>query len=297
MRAIAASVGLVLGLAGTSVVSAQETLRMDLATLLASAGSKVERYFARAQSLVCLETVRLQPLSNGLSADGFGRTVESELRLSWDPFSRGEEPPEAKTLRQVLRVNGHLPRKNDYGACTTPEQQDSETQPLSMLLEDQRRDYVFALAKPARVDGRVMLVVDYRLQRPVKVAVEEVEGQEDCISYDVDGGFRGRLWIDPDTHEVARLDQALIGLVEIPMPRKVARRAGVNDRWVMERWDTTIRFKAVRFSDPDETLMLPVSSTSLRITRGAGQPRLRTMVEYTDYRRFLTGGRVVPPRQ
>ena len=65
----------------------------------------------------------------------------------------------------------------------------------------------------------------------------------------------------------------------------------------MERWDTTIRFKAVRFSDPDETLMLPVSSTSLRITRGAGQPRLRTVVEYTDYRRFLTGGRVVPPRQ
>ena len=142
MRSITASVGLVLGLAGTSVVSAQETLRMDLATLLASAGSKVERYFARAQSLVCLETVRLQPLSNGLAADGFGRTVESELRLSWDPFSRGEEPPEAKTLRQVLRVNGHLPRKNDYGACTTPEQQDSETQPLSMLLEDQRRDLV-----------------------------------------------------------------------------------------------------------------------------------------------------------
>jgi hypothetical protein len=62
----------------------------------------------------------------------------------------------------------------------------------------------------------------------------------------------------------------------------------------MERWDTTIRFKAVRSDDPEETLMLPVSSTSLRITRGAGMPRLRTVTEYSGYKRFLTGARVVP---
>jgi hypothetical protein len=40
--------------------------------------------------------------------------------------------------------------------------------------------------------------------------------------------------------------------------------------------------------------MLPVSSTSIRITRGAGMPRLRTITEYSGYKRFLTGGRVVP---
>jgi hypothetical protein len=90
-----------------------------------------------------------------------------------------------------------------------------------------------------------------------------------------------------------RLDQSLMGLVDIPMPRSVSRRVGVADRWTMERWDTTIRFKPVRFQDPDETIMLPESSTSLRITRGAGMPRLRTMTSYTGYKRFLTGGRVV----
>ena len=78
------------------------------------------------------------------------------------------------------------------------------------------------------------------------------------------------------------------------MPRAVARRVGVDANWVMERWDTTIRFKAMRFQDPDETLTLPVSSTSLRVTRGAGTPRLRTITEYSGYKRFLTGGRVVP---
>jgi hypothetical protein len=294
MRLEAAGVGLGLGLLATSVVSAQAPLAIDLVAVLQSAGEKVESYFARAQSLVCLEVVRLQPLDSGLGADGFARTVESELRLSWDPFAHTEEAPEARTLRQVLRVNGHEPRKNDYQACTTPEQNDTETQPLSMLLAEQRRDYVFELGKPSKVDGRHAIVVDYRLRRPLKVDVSEVEGQEDCISFDVDGGFRGRLWLDLATHEVLRLDQSLGGLVDIRLPRNVARRPGVNDTWTMERWDTTIRFKPVRFQDPDETLMLPVSSTSIRITRGAGMPRLRTITEYSGYKRFLTGVRVVP---
>jgi hypothetical protein len=294
MRPSAAIAGLLAGLLGTPAISAQAPLRQSLATLLESAGEKVEQYFARAQSLVCLEVVRLQPLNHGLAADGFARTVESELRLDWDPFAHTDEAPEARTLRQVLRVNGHEPRKNDYQACTSPEQQDTETQPLSMLLAEQRTDYAFSLGKPGKVDGRLAIVVDYQLRRPVKVAVSEVEGQEDCISFDVDGGFRGRIWLDPDTHEVMRLDQSLMGLVDIPIPRNVARRAGNISSWVMERWDTTIRFKAVRFQDPDETLMLPVSSTSVRVTRGAGTPRLRTVTQYSGYKRFLTGGRVVP---
>jgi hypothetical protein len=293
MRALAVCGGLALGVLGT-VVSAQPPARLDLNSLLQSAGEKVEEYFARAQSLVCLETVRLQPLSSGLTADGFPRTVESELRLSWDPFNHSEEAPEARTLRHVLRVNGHQPRKKDYQACTSPEQQDSETQPLSMLLAEQRGQYVFSLGKAGKVDGRIAIVVEYELRKPPKVAVSEVEGQEDCISFDVDGGFRGRIWLDPDTHEVIRLDQALMGLVDIPMPRNVARRVDVANNWVMERWDTSIRFKPIRFQEPDETLMLPVSSTQLRITRGAGTPRLRTITEYSGYKRFLTGGRVVP---
>jgi hypothetical protein len=163
-----------------------------------------------------------------------------------------------------------------------------------MLLAEQRRQYVFSLGKAGKLDGRATIVVDYELRREPKVAVSEVEGMEDCISYDVDGGFRGRIWLDPDTHEVVRLDQGLIGLIEIPMPRSILRRVGLSDRWVMERWDTTMRFKSVRFQDPEETLMLPVSVTSLRVTRGAGLPRLRTLTEYSGYKRFLTGGRVVP---
>jgi hypothetical protein len=198
-------------------------------------------------------------------------------------------------LRQVLKVNGHQPRKNVRDNCTSPEQQSSETQPLSMLLAEQRRHYVFTMASPGKVDGRAALVVDYRLTRKPTVSVQEIEGKEDCISYDVDGGLRGRIWFDPATFEVMRLDQGLSGLVDIRMPDRVARRTGVNDSWTLERMDSSIRFKPVTFSNPDETLLLPSSSTSLHITRGAGTPRLRTTVAYAAYRRFLTGARIVPP--
>ena len=64
----------------------------------------------------------------------------------------------------------------------------------------------------------------------------------------------------------------------------------------MERWDTSIRFRPVTFQDPQETLVLPVSSTSFRITRGAGHPRLRTQTQYSSYRRFITGGRIITPQ-
>ncbi len=61
----------------------------------------------------------------------------------------------------------------------------------------------------------------------------------------------------------------------------------------MEWWDTSIRFKAVTFTDPDEVILLPASMSSLQITRGAGTPRLRTTTEYVNYQRFLTAGRIV----
>lgn len=267
--------------------------REALGQVLTNVGEQVRQFFARAQSLVCLETVHLQPLDTGLTSASLGRTVESELRLSWDPDDLARRPVEARTLRTVMKVNGHPPRRNDRNDCTDPEQNESETQPLSMLLPDQQREYVFTPGKPERIEGRWAHVVQYRVTTPMSVSVEEIPGKDDCISFNVEGGTRGRLWIDVETFQVLRLDQALIGLVDIPLPTRAAARAGGDLRWTLERHDISIRFKPVRFSEPDEILLLPVSSTALRITRGAGQPRLRTSIDYTHYRRFLTGARVI----
>ena len=277
-------------------LSADQAASTDIEGVLQRAGEKVSDYFARAQSIMCLEKVLLQKLAMGFGPDGPARQVESELRLSWEPSPDNPTPTAARTLRQVLRVNGAPPRKKDYDNCTTPEQQDSEEQPLSLLLPSQREKYTFTLSGRDTIDRRDAIVVAYREVRTPTVDVSLVEDNEDCISFDIEGGMRGRIWIDAGSHDVLRLDRSISGLIEIPLPRKVTRRPGSVPYWTMERWDSSTRFKPVTFQNPEETLVLPFESTTLQITRGAGTPRLRTSTRYISYRRFITGGRVVPPQ-
>lgn len=274
-------------------LSAQQPSAIDLTGVLQRAGDKVSEFFARAQSIMCLEKVSVQRLSMSYGADGPARRVESELRLAWEPSPENPTPTEARTLRQVLRVNGSAPRKKDHENCTTPEQQDSEEQPLSLLLPGQRAKYAFTHSGRDAVDRRDAIVISYREIRKPTVDVTLVEDNEDCVSFDIEGGMRGRIWIDAETHDVLRIDRSLSGLIEIPLPRKVTRRPGVSPSWTMERLDSSIRFRRVTFEDPQETLVLPIESSQLQIIRGAG--RLRTSTQYLSYRRFITGARVVPP--
>lgn len=266
----------------------------DLATTLDRATARVQEFFARAASLICQEKVHVQPLSSGLTGDGFGRSIESELRLSWVADSEGDGATAAQALRQVIKVNGHRPRKNDRNNCTTPEHRDTERQPLSLLLPGERDAYRWTLAGRGKVDGREAILLDFRETAPVTVDVKVLETNKDCISYDIEGGLRGRLWLDAESYDVLRMDHHLLGQVEVPMPKEVRRRPGASAIWTVERFDTTYRFKRLTFDDPAETIVLPVSVSSLRITHGAGQPRTRITTEYKNYRRFLTGGRILP---
>jgi hypothetical protein len=296
MRRLASTAGGLVVIGAIALAAEQSPSTPALADVLQRAGERVERYLVRAQSIVCLELVSLQSLTAGWTREDTARTVESELRLSWQPTAEGLPSTEARTLRELLRVNGHKPRSDDWRNCTAPEQQAHEPQPLSLLLSGQRADYHFSLDGTDRVDGRPAILVDYRLLKPASVEAHMVEGREDCVSFNVEGGMRGRIWIDASTYDVLRLDQSLSGMLEIPLPRRATRHTDSPSHWTMDRWDTSIRFKAVSFSDPEETLVLPASMISLRVTRGSGSPRLRTTTDYKNYRRFLTGARVVGER-
>jgi hypothetical protein len=279
--------------AGAIVLAAGQPPLVDVHATLARAGARVEAFFARAQSLVCTETVIMQPLGSGLSPDGLSRTVESELRIAWAPDDDGRAVTEAQTRRSVIKVNGRPPRSNDHRSCTTPEQTEAETQPLSMLLHDQRTRYSFSTSGVQRVDGRQAIVLDFRELAPVATKVSAVEGLDDCVSYDITGGWRGRLWIDRETHDVLRLDQRLTGMVEFRLPLVLTRRPGSSPYMTVEREDSSLRFGRVTFTEPDESLVLPLSSSSLRVVRGNGSQRLRTITTFTNYKRFMTGSRIV----
>jgi hypothetical protein len=54
----------------------------------------------------------------------------------------------------------------------------------------------------------------------------------------------------------------------------------------------TIRYKTVVFRDPDEVLLLPESIDSFTLIRGGLQSARRNQT-FSDYKRFVTGGRVL----
>jgi len=83
------------------------------------------------------------------------------------------------------------------------------------------------------------------------------------------------------------------GPYEIDVPAS-QRRRGANSWLTLERADSTIRYKAVAFSDPEELVLLPESIELMSVIRGGGAPRLLIKQDFTAYQRFVTGARVIP---
>jgi hypothetical protein len=81
-------------------------------------------------------------------------------------------------------------------------------------------------------------------------------------------------------------------MVDVTVPPDPKRRS-MPERVVVERLDSTIVYKRVDFSDPDESVMLPSSKQTVTVVRNSGTPRLRTTQTFRNYRRFITGGRIV----
>ena len=279
----------VAAIAGVSlpVTAQQRSGPEDLVDLLTRVGARIEQYFARAQSIVCDERVRIQPLGYGLEARDLGRELVYELRLAWDAASNAGLLPEATVLRQIRTINGRRPRPNEDPGCMDPKPVSPE--PLSMLLAGRRERYAFSPAGAGREGARPAVRLDYT---PRTRGGEEVTWRGDCVSVSLPDGAAGRVWADAETGDVLRLDEHLVGLFEFSVPAAHRFLNGPSSM-VIELANSSIRYRPVTFQNPDETLMLPFSIESLTFWRGAATPRLRTTQALSNCRRFLTDGRIV----
>jgi hypothetical protein len=259
----------------------------DLDGALARLGERVEDYYARARSIVCLETVRLQPLTSRLEPAGRARRLEYELRVSWEPPAGDGAPPEATVLRQLVTVDGRPPRPRDEPGCMDPKPVSPE--PLAILLPARRREFAFSRAGSARLDGRDAVLIDYK---GLDAEAADVAWRGSCVTVSLPGRTQGRLWADAATHDVLRLDERLIGHYELRLPRD-QWRAGIPRSLVIERADSSIRYRAVTFRNPDETVTLPSSIETLTVIRNAAVPRLRTTQVFSQYMRFMADARIV----
>jgi len=267
-----------------TVLEAGQAITPDAA--VARIGDYVEQYYKRAQSLVADEQVVIQPLRSDLGNDGFARRLTYELRVEWNPDTSGDESP-AKVTRQLLAVNGRPPREGQEPECLDP--RDVSPEPLAFLLPDRRDKFVFTAAGMGRIDGRPAIMLNYR---SVRAEPPKAEWKDECVSIDLPGRARGRVWADPETAEILRLDEGITGMVDIDVPIKQQRR-GAAMYMTIERADSSIRYQPVTFTDPDETLILPARIDTVTVVRNSGSPRVRISQTFGNYRRFVTASRIV----
>ncbi|MBI2827929.1 MAG: hypothetical protein HYX77_01495 [Acidobacteria bacterium] len=261
---------------------------VDLAQTLARAGQRLEQWYARAQSVVSTETVWIQPLRADLSPADFPRRLAFELRVGWDPDRSGPAGlPVANVLREPIRGNERSSPDREDPGCMDPKPVSPE--PMAMLLPARLGESEFSNARTGQVDGRPALTLDYRGRAAVAA---EIAWTDECVSVTLPGRSRGRIWIDAVTYDVLRMDDRLVGTFEFDVPREHVRR-GAASSMVIERAESSIRYKRVEFQDPHETLMLPAAIDTLTVIRGGGIQRVRITQRFSDYRRFLTAGRVV----
>lgn len=279
-----ASFGATLGMTAVVAVVAVAQAPEIAVDMLARVSNRVRDYYTHAQSIVCIEHVMVQPIRGDLGPDGFGRALDYELRVDWDA-SDGDEAPEAHVLRELRKINGRAAKPKDEPGCLDPKS--GSLEPLAILLPHHRGEYTFAWGGPTRLKDQRALTLNYKSRTPGPV---EGKWKGDCVSIDAPGRTRGRIWVDETTQDVLRLDEELTSQFEYRVPRDHWGPNGPQT-WIIERADSSIRYRRVAFHDPEETVLLPESVESVTVFRGAQSYRITQ--KFSDYRRFTTGGRIV----
>ena len=260
----------------------------DVDTVLRRVSERISRWYSRAQTVVSRETVTIQPLGLNLGPSGVPRRVVYDLRVGWNPLEMASNGGEAASvLREVLSVNGRAPRPNDELGCLDPKPVSPE--PLAMLLPERLSESAFSYAGRGRTDGRPVIMLDYK-GKPGQP--DAVTWTDTCMNVSSPGRLKGRVWIDAETHDILRVDDRVDGRFELTVPRELIRTWRTSSV-VIEQAQSSIRYKAIQFRDPEETLLLPTSIETMTVIRGQGVQRVRVTQNLTNHRRFLTGGRIV----
>ncbi len=283
---LAACVALLAGCLSVAT-SAQKAPPVDVDATVARVAEYVQHYFARAQSIICDETVRVQSLGYDLLGDQSpGRTLRSELRVSWEPDENGGLGT-PQILRTLISVNGRRPRERDRDKCFDPQATSPEV--LGIFLPENQQQLTFKSAGRGKSNGRAALMIDVIDHEDGPVTVET---NENCVRFGKPGGSWWRAWVDAETFAILRLDEHLSRPFDATIPAD--RKMGTpRIDAIIERVDTSITYRPVTFADPDETVLLPASKDTMQVIRNSPSPRVRTTYTYRNYRRFMTSGRIV----
>ena len=279
------------GLAASTLAAGPQSPAIDLPTVLARVGERVADYYRRAQSIVCTEKVLAQPINSSFSPQGFARALEYELHIESEEAEVDGLIHAAKMMRELRKVNGHVPKASELEGCFDPESRQEE--PLEFLLPKNQSDYQFKKLVAGKGKDREALVIEFVHEEKGEPEFHHDEKKgPDCMSFTLPFTTKGRVLVDPSTFDVLRVEEELAHHVDVRVPYQVQRNfPNMPDYITIDRHTTTTRYAVVKFKDPEEALLLPTSIDQLTV--GVGGVSHRNTQQFTDYRRFLTAGRIV----
>ena len=253
----------------------------ELSGILSRLAERTQEYYDRFISIICTETVQQQQLKFNLAPTGKPRVTSYELSVSRD--ARSKDEGDFRVGRTLQSVNGRPVRGNQEPGCTDPKT--GTPDPLRFLLAVNQAAYQFARSE-ATGGPPGARALDF-IEKPTDHV--RITWKGDCFNAEA-GAQTGKLWFDPATADVLQVDVRLAKPFLVPLP---AGHFGLQPPVRVERWESTLRFARVKFTQPDETALLPESIDTLAVFRGASS--LRTSQKLSNFRRFLSESSIRSP--
>lgn len=251
----------------------------SLGDLLGRVGDRVQAYFDRISSVICTEAENTQELGGNLKPRGKPKEHQYDLM-----FVR-QSNDELIIERELKAINGRAIKPSQRRQCME-RSKGSYSDALNLLLPQNRPLYQFIAAGREEMAGRQAVVVNFT---ELKAREAQVTWDDNCFK--ADGGRTvGKLWLDPETFDVLRIETRLAEPFKFFTPSRVM----LERRLIVVRESTmTVKFRSVTFSDPEETLLLPESIESVNVIDGATAPRVRITQSFRDHRRFKTDAKII----
>jgi hypothetical protein len=294
-------------LTATSIcVMAQAQSRVkeiELATLLDRVGERVNTYYVDLQKFTWTDTVRQLSLGEDQTPQGNPRDLVYDMIIRLDPVPpRADTPPPlppffTTDLSELISVDGKTFLKGDSPVRSDPKAGDIGL--LWILLWAPRRpehNYEFSFAGRADLDGRKTLMVDIAYSpRVYSVGPFDVPktGSSNRIpsvvwqgdSFTVLIQTTGRIWIDPDTYDVLRLETRT-------KPFEFEKPDGRGK--LKFEFGMTARFRSMTVENPKQTLMVPESIETVQTVKGMQPPIVRTTHTFGNFKRFAADVKIIP---
>ena len=252
----------------------------ELKHLLERAGRRVQQYHDAMFSLAMTEVVKQQELRSDSRPKGRPRTLVYEsVVLSRPP--QASQPKSVPVITRTLKsVDGKPPRPQSLqprSKCVDTNPPSAYGDPLAFLLPENQPRLLFSYEGEADLQGRKTAVVSFT-SPPAPEPVKLVE-KGDCFFLSRALRRKGEIWIDRESYEVLQLRWQLAETFNGKGRRKELR---------YEKSVFVVRFRPVTFQNPEQTLLLPTSSESIWVLKGARIAGFQTITEYTRYRRFVS---------